>query len=293
VHLYVNIDIQFEVLARLSELWQARIDGCPDAPLLTYQGTDENHEHSFILESGNVDAQRERPLYSFLLVQEGFEEVTIIPPEVHFDDLGLCGLTFPLNRYNRLSWDQQPPEVLDKLLIADVSDVGIKGTQTEVRIRTWGNYKKQLTLGRHYRLSPRLVDFNLSKVLSTLLELDLRCTANGDVEVPFLQLIANPHSFATAMRNEAWERGQRNLKDEDVIQRTLSEAYRLGVDAAGPLLLQPSQRRATRRILSHRLAVVWGPPGNCVFITVGSNLNHLRYGKDSYNYHSASSTSPN
>lgn len=51
------------------------------------------------------------------------------------------------------------------------------------------------------------------------------------------------------------------LEKEKVIHTALHELHGLNVDAASNLMLKPSQRRALKRVLTHRLAIIWGPPG--------------------------------
>src|ERR1700678_4007052 len=65
---------KFEVLAKLTDLWQSRIDGCPEAPILEYRmarpgngGTD----HEFRLLSGAVEVtptDKDMTFYDKLLV---------------------------------------------------------------------------------------------------------------------------------------------------------------------------------------------------------------------------------
>jgi hypothetical protein len=124
----------------------------------------------------------------------------------------------------------------------------------------------QLIHGHRYRLSPRLIDFNLAKILSTLLELDLRL--EGDVtnvpKIPFLQLITNPRSLVFDQKGSS-DMSRTVLKTEYSIQSLFRELHDLGSDAAGALILKSSQRRAARRFLSQRLTVIWGPPGELKF----------------------------
>lgn len=271
---YLNKVLQFEVLAKLTELWRSRIDGCPDAPILAYRGSPAHAgvtKHQFTLISGSLDipADKDRAFFDYLLTEDcdtagsgNDSDQSNIPVEALFDDLGVSGLVFPLNRYTKVKWEEQHPLVQSHLLVADLRDIDIQGNNTIVTIQTWGNYNVKLLPGHHYRLSPRLIDFNLAKVLSTLLELDLRV---GDdepesTEVPFVQLMTNPRSLAFDQDNSHGT-SDSILKAEINIQTLFRELHELGSDPAGKLLLKASQRHATRRILSQRLTVIWGPPG--------------------------------
>ncbi|EIN06560.1 hypothetical protein PUNSTDRAFT_24760, partial [Punctularia strigosozonata HHB-11173 SS5] len=275
---------QFEVLAKLSELWRNRVDGCPDAPVLEHISSSSSSAggtlHTFRLLSGTLDApggdkphapDQQRSFFDFLLAPDDDSEGSDsdIPPEALFDDLPVMGMVFPLNRWTRPRWDMQPARVRRSLLVADVRDITIDadGMHTRVTLCTWGERAAQPGVGRRYRLSPRLVDFNLTKALSTLLELDMRCAGEGgdddegDGVPPFVQLISDPRALALEQAPEGARLGSRFLRREHAIQRTFRERADLGTEEARTLLLKASQRQATRRILSSRLAVVWGPPG--------------------------------
>jgi hypothetical protein len=271
---------QFEVLAKLTELWRARIDGCPDAPILEYQitrtfgtATSTSVDHCFRLVSGALDmpSDKDRAFFDYLLVEDcdtivGSDYVqSSVPVEALFDDLGVSSLMFPLNKYTRRKWDEQHPVVQNNLLAADLRDIDIQGHSTVIMLQTWGNSSIKLIQGRRYRLSPRLVDFNLAKILSTLLELDLRLDGDATAapKVPFLRLITKPRSLAFD-QEESSDISKAIIKTEAAIQSLFRELHNLGSEAAGALILKSSQRRAAQRFLSQRLTVIWGPPGELV-----------------------------
>lgn len=227
--------------------------------------------HSFSLISGALDmpTDKDRSFFDYILAEDcddtaagnDFDQFSL-PVEALFDDLGVSGFVFPLNRYTASKWNEQHPLVQKNILVADLRNIDIQGHQTMVTLQTWGSFNMKLVKGHHYRLSPRLVDFNLTKVLSTLLELDLRIgddVAAGS-KIPFFQLITNPRSliFDEGTSSESI------LRTENTIQSLFRELHDLGSTAAGTLLLKSSQRLAARRILSRRLTVIWGPPGELV-----------------------------
>ncbi|KAJ6593412.1 hypothetical protein B0H19DRAFT_921449 [Mycena capillaripes] len=256
---------QFEVLAKLTDLWKARIEGCPDAPVLEYKETVQGAkglEHTFYLLSGPLDipnGDKDKAFYDYIMTEDdtGRDD---IPVEALYDDLSVAGLLFPLNRNTKSKWDAQHPVVRRKLLVANLRDIAVDGQRTKVTVQTWGGWDVRLVVGHHYRLSPRLVDFNTTKILSTLLELDIAATTTWDSEVPFLQLIVNPRSFGDDP--EFVETGKQFVKVENGIQSTFRQLKDLETSggAAGALVLKPSQHRAVQRILSSRLSVLWGPP---------------------------------
>lgn len=190
-----------------------------------------------------------------------------LPLEALFDDLCVSGLVFPLNRYTHIKWDEgQANEVKDRLWVADIREVSTTDRKTRVVLQTWsgtGATKAPLR-GKTYRLSPRLVDFNTTKILSTLVELDLQTSPEntfiGDINPPlFVELISRPKTFG-----EHWsyttslEPFRRNavLDAEASLHRLYTELRDLGNEHAGALVLKVSQRRAARRILSERLTVM-------------------------------------
>ena len=214
-----------------------------------------------------TDRDKDRAFFDYLLVEDFDDEVSgagsdqsSLPVEVLFDDLGVAGMVFPLNRWTKGKWDEQHPQVRESLLVADLRDMNIEGHETIVALQTWGGYGLKLVAGHKYRLSPRLIDFNLTKILSTLLELDLRITGDlGPSSVPFLQLITNPRSldfdYSSAQSKES-------MNADNTIQSSFRQLHSLGSEAAGALILKSSQQKAAKRILSHRLTVIWGPPGS-------------------------------
>lgn len=220
---------------------------------------------------------KERSFFDYLLVYDQPDETANqenqIPVEALFDDLGVSGLVFPLTRYTRPKWSEQHPTVQRKLMLADLNDLSVDGRGINVTLRTWGGSDLKLTPGHHYRISPRLVDFNITKILSTLVEMDFQLMYE---DVPFLQLLVNPRSLANQeqSREEGKHIQQRGKKIQSLF-KTLSE---LGVEPARSLVLKQSQDKAAQRILSSRLSgmsssscpyliklirspVIWGPPG--------------------------------
>lgn len=226
-------------------------------------------EHIFHLVSGALNmpgTDRSQSMYDYIIVLDEADDASNdIPIEALFDDLAVSGLVFPLNKYTRGKWTAQHPIVQHKLFVADLRDMAIDGNRTTVVIRAWGGKGVKFYQGRSYRLSPRLVDFNTSKILAVLLEMDLRCISQvGDEDdlavamhhdLPLLQMILDPGSFGRSPMADKY------LTTENVIQKLFRDLKDLGVEAATSLVLKSSQHRAAQRILSNRLSVIWGPPG--------------------------------
>ncbi|RXW24968.1 hypothetical protein EST38_g889 [Candolleomyces aberdarensis] len=260
---------QFEVLSKLNELWSSRKDGCPDAPVLQYQGMASGVrgvEHTFKVVSGTVDiptSDKEMSFFDKLLAEDTSSEAEI-PVEALFNDLAVSGLVVPLNRWTKANWELQHQKVQENVLLADIRNVYSANGRLTVSLRTWGTSSRQLlVLGHHYRLSQRLVDFNTTKVLSSLFEMDLlwesseNTTEGESMEndkdprgVPFLQLLMDPKSFGRVpLAKEC-------LKIEEATQKLFRNLRNLDVAAAGNLLLKTSQHRATQRLLANRLAAL-------------------------------------
>ncbi|KAK7036431.1 hypothetical protein VNI00_011628 [Paramarasmius palmivorus] len=275
---------QFEVLARLTELWKARIEGCPDAPILRYQrirqGSKGSLEHVFQLMSGVLDianGDRERSFFDYILVEDDKNDSRHsgeLPIEALFDDLPLAGMMFPLNKYTKGRWYSQHPDVQKSLFVADVRDMFLDGGNTYVAINTSGEPEIMFVPDQHYRLSPRLVDFNTPKILSTLFELDLRSEA--EEPVPFLQLVLDPNLFRQENRNSQSEESLKRIRRQGVKAQSLFQQLKdLDVESAGPLILKASQHRAALHVLMNRLSVIWGPPGTGKTHTIALSLLRL------------------
>lgn len=262
------------MLAKLTDLWQSRIDGCPEVPILEYHGARHGTDHEFRLVAGAVEVpptDRDMAFYDKLLVldtnpstSEGYDS---IPAEALFNDLGVSGLVFPLNGFTKSNWLRQNARVQQEVLLADVRNIltDKDGQKTLIVLRTWA--EMQLEVGAVYRLSPRLVDFNTTKILSALFELDLCWGAQTEDlyydeeqtvhhNVPFLQLILDPNSFGSIQMAKEY------VKTENGIQKLFRDLKSLNNGVAGSLVLKASQHRVTQRILSNRLSVIWGPPGD-------------------------------
>jgi hypothetical protein len=262
--------LQFEVLTKLTKHWRSRIDGCPDAAILEYCSSQPNQtnavpEHLFEIVCGTLDksANNELGLYHSLLVEDddGADRNNDIPVEALFDDLSISGVMLPLSKSK---WNTQHPTVQKKLFIADIRNITIQGQKTKVTLQTYGNPDATLVLqvGRQYRISPRLVDFNTTKLLSVLVELDFRCSEPEGrcPNVPFLKLISDPQSFAKTLGLRSVQKNN-YLETENTIQAQFQKLHGLGSDSAGALVLKASQQQAAQSIMCNRLSVIWGPPG--------------------------------
>lgn len=87
-------------MIRLQRLWQDRLDGCPNAPLLRYVGAEKTGgvwHNVFDIVSGIIEPPAEnREFYDWLLVAESDNSLDRmkVPPEIYFDDLSCEYLLF-------------------------------------------------------------------------------------------------------------------------------------------------------------------------------------------------------
>lgn len=220
-------------------------------------------------------AERGHAMYDKIIVLDEADDLSSdIPVEVLFDDLAVSGLVFPLSKHTMAKWSSQPAIVQNGLSVADIRDLVIEGHRTRVVIQAWSGRGTRFIKGRNYRLSPRLVDFNTSKTLAALLEMDLRCDADAEegstaspphYNLPLLQMIIDPSTFGKNAMAAAY------LKTGNEIQKLFRELKGLDSEAARSLVLKPSQHRAAQRILTNRLSVIWGPPGKLHNIIISSD----------------------
>ncbi|KAG8809269.1 hypothetical protein FRC19_005339, partial [Serendipita sp. 401] len=267
---------QFDVLLRLDALWQDRLDGCPNAPVLRYLGAEKKGStwyQIFDIISGTLEPRVEdRAFYDWILVPEmDLPRQNAVPPEVYFDDLSVCGLVFPLNRYTKDRWDDQHSIVKDAVTIANITDVRMSGDnnledksvnhgrpRSQAVLQTFFT-GKQLQKGVLYRISPRLVDFNFARVLLNLVAMDFQYSFSGESgeSVPFHDLIENPPEFASS-DSYCGERGKRIERE---VLKGLRDLAKLDVPHAKELILESSQQKAAEKLMVNRLTVIWGPPG--------------------------------
>ena len=118
---------------------------------------------------------------------------------------------------------------------------------SQATIQTFGTYGNLLKARSLYRISPRLVDFNLARTLLNLVTLDFM--EETTIEVPFVSLVTDPQVFAISPTFG----GKKALDAEATINQRFNELTNLGVSHAASLTLKSSQRRAARRVIGSRL----------------------------------------
>jgi hypothetical protein len=156
----------------------------------------------------------------------------------------VCSLFFPLNRFTKVKWEEQQELVKEKCLVAKVVEIIDPKNESisQAIIQTYGKYGNWPIPGTLYRISPRLVDFNLAHTLLNLVTLDFM---NTTMEVSFVSLVTNPQVFA----NKPTFGGAKALHAEETINQRFNEFSDLGVSHAAALTLKTSQRKATKRVI--------------------------------------------
>jgi len=170
----------------------------------------------------------------------------------------VSSLVFPLTRWTKGKWDQQHPLIREKCFVANVAEIQVVShvhdsidpkdeSISQAIVQTYGTYGNLLKKGSLYRISPRLVDFNLARTLLNLVTLDF--LQDTEVEVPFILLITDPQIFAISPSFG----GKKALDAEARINQRFNELASLGVSHAAALTLKSSQRKAARRMIGSRL----------------------------------------
>jgi hypothetical protein len=170
----------------------------------------------------------------------------------------VCSLVFPLTRWTKGKWEQQPPLIRDKCFVANVAEIQVVShanknidpkdeAVTQAIVQTHGKYGNLLKAGSLYRISPRLVDFNLASTFLNLVTMDFM--EDTTAEVPFISLITDPQVFAITPTFG----GKKALDAEATINQRFNELSGLGVSHAAALMLKSSQRKAAKRVIGSRL----------------------------------------
>lgn len=114
-------------------------------------------------------------------------------------------------------------------------DVGNKQVILTLNIKN-GQDSPAILRGKSYLLHPSFIDWNSSRVVSRLREID----AQGDP--PVVSLLSDPVKFC------------RNLKINPTLKREI-------LALVGNTQFTPSQQKAFNHLLEYSLTLVWGPPG--------------------------------
>jgi len=250
---------QFEAFSRLHELWTHRRDGNPGALLVTFVKSRKLNEGNVFLFATShavvdVAAEREFGFYDWLLVEDSEGSVDEAPKEILFDDLLFSGVPFGLpNKGLWETWKSQLPITQGKISVANISHVESSRDGRHLVIQVYPRPLNPFRAGQTYRLTPRLVDFNSSKIMRALLALDMEATPP-----PFLSFLHDPATFA---RSFATFGDESDLAAETKLHTSMRSLRDLDVVAAGSLMLKDSQRKATRRLIGSPLSVIHGPPG--------------------------------
>src|SRR5579859_656864 len=249
------------LLLSLRDLWRDRIDSSRPTPVLELSSFADGswNVHFKVIEGGkDLDAGGDIKLFDRMLCR--IDTADEPPPEVLFEDLLYFNSVFPLAK---AKWDSQPDTILRNIALAHPVSLD----QSMATLQLYRSSKFKLTPGDKFRLVPRLVDFNISKILRNILEVDV--SARSGPKPFLLRLLENPSEVGRTIIGEDTEREERRL---NVLYRQLRD---LGNTDANQLVFQPSQRRAMRSILKRQVTVVWGPPGSGKTHTLALSILYL------------------
>jgi hypothetical protein len=181
----------------------------------------------------------------------------------------VCALFFPLTQYTKHKWDEQLAIVKDNICICNVADIRMASESTnrkphsqavvQLDYTTKKFIKTEFKKDSIYRISPRLVDFNFSRVLLNLVTMDFQHSLTDD-PVPFMDLIENPIAFAGSLSFC----GDRERRIEKQIMSGLNDLSKIELKNASALMLKASQHQASLQMMMKRLSVIWGPPGGAL-----------------------------
>ncbi|CAG8439802.1 2567_t:CDS:10 [Acaulospora morrowiae] len=110
-------------------------------------------------------------------------------------------------------------------------------------IHVRGKFKKRIDNTSTYRLYRRYIDFNLDKVLKTLIEIDEREYERS----VFLDILKDPNTWGSTFPFESM-----NSKETKNLALKLRDSFGMS----------SSQKNISAKLLDRRLQIVWGPPGS-------------------------------
>ena len=189
------------------------------------------------------------------LVCRAFGDNKESPSETNFDDLQFFD-KYALSQIFSKTWRNQHQAIRQNVAVANIIDMkpGEKGAQSVATLEIVEFPPLQLRHGEILRILPRLVDFNLPKILENLIHIDKEATNKG--EIYFLSLLQSPKQVGTRqipMHNLL-------LSKEQKLTRIYNERRRISDDVI-PLIFKKSQRKAMDSILRQHMTIIWGPPG--------------------------------
>lgn len=175
--------------------------------------------------------------------------------ETNFDDLQFFDKYVKGRPFAR-QWHTQHEGILQNIGIATITKVtpGYKGmpsmgTFTMIDL---SQYRPQK--GEIIRVLPRLVDFNLPKVMKNLVRIDQHATREG--RSYFLNLLQDSEGIGARQMPDGSQLEAQALR----LITVYNERNRISDDVR-PLIFKRSQRAAMLSILRQHLTIIWGPPG--------------------------------
>ncbi|KAI9096652.1 hypothetical protein DFS34DRAFT_149922 [Phlyctochytrium arcticum] len=242
---------QYELWVNTQKLITDRLNNAKCA-LLEFDPAARGKDPVFLVHSGlthlnppTVDPTSTKSsfaMYTWILVREWSNA------DYFFDDLDCCDTYY-------MKLPTGGPQSAN-LAFAEVDDVWAQeGGPTRVRLLL--KRSQGFPLQGRFWLKPRLVDFNVKKIVKTLIELD-ECSHTSVDRPLFLRMLDNINDVGTLI-----PRGlDATLKQEKRLETLYREIAALQPGKSEMLKFTRSQRKAFTAILSRSVTLLWGPPGH-------------------------------
>ncbi|KAJ1561227.1 hypothetical protein HK096_005510, partial [Nowakowskiella sp. JEL0078] len=108
-----------------------------------------------------------------------------------------------------------------------------------------------------FNLKERYINFNIKKLVKTLLEIQIRLNETHTVPI-FIQALRGSNDFG--LQSTQYKRDSEIMKQMNKFYSDFYDLQKIDVDHV--LHFQPSQSRAFKSIVEKRMTIVWGPPGH-------------------------------
>ncbi|KAI8801408.1 hypothetical protein BJ742DRAFT_31731 [Cladochytrium replicatum] len=241
---------QYEVITKMENIVQARCRSTRQIELSYDRFGKEQYTYVFKVRQGLAYVE-ETEFFDFLLVRD--VPGNIVFPALFFDDLSFCS-TFKFQLQHR---DDSLQVIREHVAFANVVNVDRQANEVTLQVRYTKGWFRFPRAGEVFRLFERYVDFNLSKVVRSLLETQIEST--NATQPVFVKFVSTGHVFNARPPFDKTPL----VKEEKQMYRAYKHWRSLETTPNIALLhFMPSQRKAFQSFIERTTTVIRGPPGH-------------------------------